>query len=62
MTSQKIMYLLTSIYAIVVITYIISWFALGETPSELLRSTTWLYGLTMGGCGCLYAYECKFKS
>ena len=62
MTAARLAYLLTAIYAIVIIAYIISWFVLGQGPSDLLYRATWLYGLSLPCCGALCAYEYKCQS
>jgi len=59
--SKKLMIFASVMYGATWVVAVISWFALGETPRELISYTTWLYGAALATYSGKSAYENKPK-
>ena len=59
--SKKLMIYASVMYGATWIVAVVSWFAFGETPRELISYTTWLYGAAIATYSGKSAYENKPK-
>jgi len=59
--SKKLMIYASIMYGATWVVTVISWFALGEVPRELISYTTWLYGAAIATYSGKSAYENKPK-
>ena len=59
--SKKLMIFASVVYALTWVMAVISWFAIGEVPQELMLYTTGLYGSVFAVYGGKSAYENKPK-